>query len=59
MSDLLISELTLFCTELPKNYIYLNRSELSNFPCILLEQQLTALYVARIVIFLTDMCSFC
>ena len=28
---LLCTELTLFCTELPENYIYLNKSELSNF----------------------------
>ena len=30
------SELTLFCIELPENCIYLNQSEVSNFPCILL-----------------------
>ena len=29
-------ELTLFCIELPENCIYLNQSEVSNFPCILL-----------------------
>ena len=28
---LLCTELTLFCTELPENCIYLNQSELSNF----------------------------
>ena len=27
----LCTELTLFCTELPKNCIYLNQSQLSNF----------------------------
>ena len=31
MSDLRLSELTLFCTELPENCIYLNQSEPSNF----------------------------
>ena len=33
---LLCTELTLFCIELPENCIYLNQSEVSNFPCILL-----------------------
>ena len=28
---ILCAELTLFCMELPENYIYLNQSELSNF----------------------------
>ena len=27
----LFTELTLFCIELPENYIYLNHSELGNF----------------------------
>ena len=31
VSFFLCTELTLFCTELPKNYIYLNQSQLSNF----------------------------
>ena len=33
------TELTLFCTELPENCIYLNQSELRNFPCILLTEK--------------------
>ena len=38
MSGLLLrcTELTLFCTELPENCIYLNQLELSNFSCSLL-----------------------
>ena len=36
----LCTELTLFCTELPENYIYLNQSELSNFSTYIIRSEI-------------------
>ena len=36
---LLFTELTLFCTELTENCIYLNQSELSNFFMYIIKEQ--------------------
>ena len=43
MSDLLLSlQLTLFSTELPENYIYLNRPELNNFSMYIITGEIRA-----------------
>ena len=49
----LCTELTLFCTELPENCIYLNQSELSNFSMYNINNK-TAWHFTKLVLWIMD-----
>ena len=55
---LLCTELTLFCTELPENCIYLNQSELSNFSMYIIRDKLVTTINIIVIIDKNDLTSF-
>ena len=55
---LLCTELTLFCTELPENCIYLNQSELSNFSMYIIRDKLVTTINIIVTIDKNDLTSF-